>query len=113
MLDRLLGDENTPSVEVDIFTVQLQSGDTVLLCSDGLWRRVRDPRIEEIIAQAPSDLSVAADTLIQAALDGGGGKDDASVIVVSMVEGDEQRLVAGGQVFIKTDGIEMPQFYEN
>lgn len=99
-IDRALGDENSPSVEVDIFTVQLQHGDKLLLCSDGFWRMVRDPRIEDIIAHVPSDLSVAADALIQAALNGGVGKDDASVIVVSMVEVEEQALVSGGQVFV-------------
>ena len=97
-----------PQAEVDLFTVPLQSGDVVLLCSAGLWREVRDPKIEEIIRSAPSDLSQVASVLIQTALDGG-GKDNVSVIVISILEAGDQTLVAGVQLFARPESIHLPQ----
>jgi serine/threonine protein phosphatase PrpC len=103
---RSLGDK--PLVEVDSFTVQLQAGDKLLLCSDGLWDMVRDPKIEDVISHAPPDPSMAAEALIQAALDGG-GEDNVSVIVVSMLEAEDQTLVPGVQLLAKPDTIQIPQ----
>ena len=59
-LVRFLGEK--ASVEVDVFTMPLQVGDKLLLCSDGLWEMMRDP-----VAKP----SPAVKALIQAALEGG------------------------------------------
>jgi serine/threonine protein phosphatase PrpC len=78
-----------PSEEIDRFTLALQTGDLLLLCSDGLWEMVRDPQIQEVIEsmlEQPTQMSTA---LIQAALDGG-GKDNVSVIVVCIRPAEEQ-----------------------
>jgi serine/threonine protein phosphatase PrpC len=82
---RCLGERE--SVEVDTFMVPLQAGDSLLLCSDGLWEMVRDPDIQAIL-QSTLDLtsseittSQASTELIEAALKGG-GLDNISVIVV-------------------------------
>ena len=75
---RSLGVEAT--IEVDTFTVPLAAGDTLLMCSDGLWEMVRDRPIAAILTApmpAPSD---TAHALIQAALTGG-GEDNVSAIV--------------------------------
>jgi len=69
------------SVQVDAFTVSLQPGDSLLLCSDGLWEMVRDPEIRHILKYAAHQPSLASALLIQAALDGG-GKDNVCVILV-------------------------------
>jgi serine/threonine protein phosphatase PrpC len=76
---RCLGERE--SVEVDTFSVPLQVGDSLLLCSDGLWEMVRDPDIQEILQSSNSSPSQATTQLIQAALNGG-GHDNISVIVV-------------------------------
>ncbi len=70
-------------VEVDAFTVSLQAGDILLLCSDGLWEMVYDTTIERIMSDHPPDPSRVVKALIQAALDGG-GKDNISVVVVCL-----------------------------
>ena len=105
-LERCLGTD--PSVEGDLFTVQVYPGDTLLLCSVGLWRMVRDPEIEEVLARSFPDSSRTTEALIQAALDGG-GKDNTSVIVVSLEKKGEQAHVPGMQLFVKPDCIRIPQ----
>ncbi|HVB24287.1 MAG TPA: protein phosphatase 2C domain-containing protein [Ktedonobacteraceae bacterium] len=79
---RCLGE--TASVQIDAFSLSYQSGDTLLLCSDGLWEMVRNSRIQEILDKTLPDASLATQSLMQAALEGG-GKDNISVIVVHRV----------------------------
>ncbi len=76
---RCLGERN--SVEVDTFRVPLQPGDSLLLCSDGLWEMVRDPHIQNILQSSCSTPAQASTELIEAALHGG-GQDNVSVILV-------------------------------
>ena len=78
---RSLGHQST--VKVDTFSVPLQIGDVLLLCSDGLWEMVRDASIAGIIESTLPDLSRTCDQLRQAALNGG-GKDNIGMIVVSV-----------------------------
>jgi len=103
---RSLGEK--PVVEVDTFTVHLMPNDKLLLCSDGLWDMVRDPKIEEVIKNSTSDPNRTAQALIQAALDGG-GEDNVSVIVVSVQENAQQELVPGFHLIAKPDSVELPQ----
>ncbi len=76
---------NHPTVEVDTFTVTVQPGDILLLCSDGLWEMVRDAEIEEILRSSASFCSQLCAMLVQAALNRG-GKDNISVIAVGVRE---------------------------
>lgn len=78
---RSLGHQST--IKVDTFSVPLQVGDVLLLCSDGLWEMVRDASIEGIIESTLPDLARTCDQLRQAALNGG-GKDNISMIAVSV-----------------------------
>ena len=96
-------------VEIDEFTVQLHQGDKLLLCSDGLWHMVRNPRIEEVIKQPVPDPSMTGDALIQSALDGG-GEDNVSVIVVQMIEGRNLDALPRLKVLAKPDTVQLPQF---
>ncbi len=57
--------------EPDFSTRALNSGDTVLLCSDGLWDAVDDEEMAEILSASRSARRRAAD-LIDRAIDAGG-----------------------------------------
>lgn len=69
-------------IPIDLFQHEVEAGDLILLCTDGLWHNVRDERIEEIVAQG-GDPQKLAQTLIDAAKDAG-GDGNASVIVVNV-----------------------------
>ena len=75
VLSSAVGGDLVPSVGV----VDLMEGDTLMLCTDGLTKHVSDERIAEVLAAAPSADS-AAQTLLDAALDGG-GTDNVTVVV--------------------------------
>lgn len=66
---------------IDLFTVPLQVGDKLLLCSDGLWQMVHVPDIQLIMEQSVAEPGQMVDELIHAALRAG-GKDNVSVVVV-------------------------------
>ena len=61
--------------------IPLQSGDVLILCSDGLFNMVPDTTIAEIAGRLPPQ--EACDALIEAAL-AGGGHDNASLGVFSV-----------------------------
>jgi serine/threonine protein phosphatase PrpC len=54
----------------------------LLLCCDGLWEMVRDPRIEEVLRAEP-DAQAACDALVTAANEGGGEDNITAVIVAA------------------------------
>ena len=68
-------------VKVDWFSIPVQPGDHLVLCSDGLWEMVRDQEIERILKKHAANPSRASAALVEAALHGGGA-DNISVIVV-------------------------------
>jgi serine/threonine protein phosphatase PrpC len=103
---RSLGEK--PNVEVDLFTVPLQEEDKLLLCSDGLWDMVRDPKIEDLIRNSAPDPSVMSDSLIQAAYEGG-GEDNVSVIVIQVGEPAKVTSMPRVQLLAKPDTVQMPQ----
>lgn len=58
--------------EVDVTEVSPRSGERFLLCSDGLFTVVPDNRIAEILGQKSVPLESIAQSLVEAANDGGG-----------------------------------------
>jgi serine/threonine protein kinase len=67
-------------VTIDLFQQEVEAGDLVLLCTDGLWHMVRDERIQEIFA-LEGDTQKLAGVLVEAANDAG-GEGNVSAIVV-------------------------------
>jgi len=102
---RSLGEK--PFVEVDPFTVQLQPGDKLLLCSDGLWDMVRDPEIQHVLETPTPDPQQLGNNLITAALNGG-GEDNVSVIVVDVVDSVSKQPASGLQPIYVQDNIKLP-----
>ncbi len=74
-----------PTVEVDSYGIVLQSGDRILLCSDGLTSMVSDGPISEILSREDSPPAATADALVTAANDAG-GIDNITVIVIDVAE---------------------------
>lgn len=69
-------------VEVDFFNVELQTGDLVLLCSDGLTNMVDDEMICRIL-KGDGNLEDRVEELMRTA-NQNGGKDNISVIVIEL-----------------------------
>lgn len=80
ILLRTVGTER--NVEIDIFQVELQPGDRILMNSDGLWGEVEDSQITELMAQY-EDPRVCARELVRAAHHGG-GKDNVTLLIVGV-----------------------------
>ncbi|HEX8731215.1 MAG TPA: PP2C family serine/threonine-protein phosphatase [Ktedonobacterales bacterium] len=70
--------------EVDIFVEKLRPGDTLLLCSDGLWEMVRDPQLQQIITEH-DDLKKACERLISMANENG-GEDNITAVLARCLE---------------------------
>lgn len=70
VISRCLG--ATSTVDVDLFYEQLQDGDALLLCTDGVWEMTRDPHIEQILSSSWLSAEHMAERLMYAALQGGG-----------------------------------------
>jgi PPM family protein phosphatase len=91
MLVRVLGRE--PAVDVDVTEVPVQSGDYVLLCSDGLTRMVSEADLAKAIQMFHEPQQIC-DQLIAAA-NQNGGADNITVVVVEVTGGWWHRLVNG------------------
>ncbi len=63
-------------------------GDRFLLCSDGLVDEITDEAIAEILLAHPDHPDAAAQALVDAANEAG-GRDNITVVVVDVLEGDE------------------------
>ena len=86
IVTRALGIE--PYVRVDSWTMPIIRGDRFVLCSDGLVDEITDEAITEILLEHADDPEAAAQALVDAANDAG-GRDNITVVVVDVIEGDE------------------------
>lgn len=85
LITRALGADK--EVEVETSVLPVESGDRLVLCSDGLTDMVPEPRMLEILTFYPEDPERAARALVSAALDAG-GVDNVTVVVVDVKEED-------------------------
>jgi protein phosphatase len=70
-----------PTVEVDLVREEIEDGDVVLLCCDGLSGMVPDARMAEILHASHGDLRLAAQALVDAANEAGGVDNITTVLV--------------------------------
>ena len=78
MLTLYIGAQET--INVDVFQEKVVSGDSILLCSDGLWGYVRNEKILKIMRTRKSAQS-CCDELLKASLYAGGG-DNITIMII-------------------------------
>jgi protein phosphatase len=79
-------------VGIDAGTVIPYTGDRFVLCSDGLFNEIDEPRIESTLRRL-ADPHDASSELVRQALDSG-GRDNVTVIVVDVVDDDAAMTAA-------------------
>jgi protein phosphatase len=85
VLTNVLGG-NSSSVNVELQRLEIQDGDRLLLCSDGLTDMVDDEKLTELLSQTKQP-GLACQTLVEMALEGG-GRDNITVVVADYVVPD-------------------------
>lgn len=90
MVTRALG--AGPESDPDYWLIPAETGDRMLICSDGLTGEVDDAGIERML-RSPSDVRTVCGDLVSRALDAG-GHDNVSVVVVEAVEVVGQSLAS-------------------
>ena len=91
ILLRTVGTER--NVDIDIFRVDVEPQDRLMICSDGLWGEVDDAEMETLLVQHDEN-RVAVRELVRAA-HLGGGKDNISVIIAAVPESAETHDARG------------------
>ena len=94
VLTRAIGTDE--QVEVDEDTIELQAGDRILLCSDGLTGMVTEDQIQAILEHSDG-APRAADRLVKAA-NRAGGIDNISVVVLDAIGEDDDAGPTGRRV---------------
>lgn len=81
IITRALGTNKT--VVADYFELELEEGNIILLCSDGLTNMVEDEEIYRILRQCEGDLQSAGEKLVARANEYG-GKDNIAIVLVQV-----------------------------
>ncbi len=93
-----------PDVLADFWSVFLQPGDRLLLCSDGLWEMVQDEAVIADYVASARHPAQSVEALIAAA-NAGGGADNIGVVVVH-VEDSEATATLADQPTVRLDRTE-------
>lgn len=92
LLTRYLGLEL--SVHVEMREVPLEAGDTLLLCSDGLWGYVPEQQILRILADGTRSVEEASRALLNLALDAG-GHDNVAIEIARLTQDNDVPATIG------------------
>lgn len=95
VVTRALGTDK--EVDVDLYSVQMEPGDVLMLCSDGLSNMVSSEQILTIVGQADLLLSERAERLLQLALLAG-GDDNITVALFEMPQAVASGKEQGGNI---------------
>jgi len=82
VLAQCVGSESLENGDVEINTVAIESGDRVVLCSDGLTGELDDDRIAELLASHAADASAVKELVNEALVSG--GRDNVTVVVATI-----------------------------
>jgi protein phosphatase len=74
-----------PDLQVDVQVHSMQSGDVLLLCSDGLTTMVPDEEIAGLFTDSGGDVEQVAKGLVDAA-NARGGEDNITVLLIQFQE---------------------------
>jgi len=99
VITRVLGSE--PTVQVDLFSIEPQPDDLLLLCSDGLTDMVSEDEVASVMADGGSCEQLVR-RLIRSAL-AGGGEDNVTAIAFRMGETDEADSTAAVRTILTVD----------
>lgn len=80
VITRALGSD--PNTTADIYEINVQAGDRLLLCSDGLYSMIPDKQIESVLKRT-NDPQLCAAQLVNDAI-GAGGHDNITVVVADV-----------------------------
>jgi serine/threonine protein phosphatase PrpC len=83
VITRALGTD--PDVDVDTFTIEAETGDVFLLCSDGLTDMVDESEIFELVDANRRDIDAALKALVKAA-NRSGGEDNITVVAFEIAD---------------------------
>jgi len=83
VVTRALGGK--PDLQVDMQVHDIESGDILLLCSDGLTTMIPDEDIARVVAEADGDVEKAARALVASA-NAKGGEDNITVVLLRFDE---------------------------
>jgi PPM family protein phosphatase len=83
VLSQSVGGSSESEIWPTISSLDLEPGDVLLLCSDGLTKHVAEPRIAELIEKAET-AKQACTRLVEAAL-ADGGSDNVTVVVARVL----------------------------
>ena len=81
VVTQALGVTDPDSLDVATLSGELLPGMQLLLCSDGLTEEVDDQQIARVLAQTDCSAQECVDSLVAAALDGGGSDNITAVLV--------------------------------
>jgi len=80
ILTRALGTQKAPAV--DLVETELEEGDRLLFCTDGLFKAVKEDKLLEMIKTQPDDAKACAELVTTA--NANGGPDNITVIIGSV-----------------------------
>ncbi len=84
VITRAVGAEDT--ISGDLYPVELEEDDLILLCTDGLYGEVSEEEMGEIMG-LDADLQELSDALVRAA-NAGGGRDNITAVLIRYQEGE-------------------------
>lgn len=92
------------NLHVEMREMALQAGDTLLLCSDGLWSHVSEQEIERVVADEARSVEDASCALLNLALDAG-GRESVAIEIARLTQSSTSPATAAHSVKPQLEGL--------